>query len=299
MDDVALYRRQDLLSSGFTAAELRQLRSSGQLSLVRRGRYLAGAQPDDEADRHRLLIGATFPELAADAVLSHGSAAVLHGLPTWGVPLDRVAVTRNRRSGARRGTRAHVHAAPLGTDEVCLIDGFPVTSLPRTVVDIARALVFESAVVIGDAALRLIGPDELADMLARARRRPGVARAGRAVAFMNPASESVGESRSRVAIAMAGLPAPVLQWEVRAPSGRLIGRTDLAWPQHRVVGEFDGRVKYGRRLLKPGQTGGDVVFEEKRREDELRAEGLAVVRWTWQDLSSFAPIAHRLRQALS
>ena len=56
-----------------------------------------------------------------------------------------------------------------------------------------------------------------------------------------------------------------------------------------MLGEFDGRVKYGR-LLRPGQEPGDAVFEEKRREDAIRDEGWGVVRWVWSDLQ----VPHRL-----
>ena len=49
------------------------------------------------------------------------------------------------------------------------------------------------------------------------------------------------------------------------------------------MGEFDGRIKYGR-LLRPGQQAGDAVFEEKRREDAIRDEDWGVVRWVWSEL---------------
>jgi hypothetical protein len=64
-----------------------------------------------------------------------------------------------------------------------------------------------------------------------------------------------------------------------------------------VVGEFDGRVKYGR-LLRPGQGPGDAVFEEKRREDAIRDEGWGVVRWTWGDLVVPERLDQRVRRAL-
>jgi hypothetical protein len=64
-----------------------------------------------------------------------------------------------------------------------------------------------------------------------------------------------------------------------------------------VVGEFDGRVKYGR-LLRPGQDPGDAVFEEKRREDALRAEDWAVVRWTWADVERPGRLSRWLQRAL-
>jgi hypothetical protein len=61
------------------------------------------------------------------------------------------------------------------------------------------------------------------------------------------------------------------------------------------VGEFDGKIKYGR-LLRPGQDAGEVVYAEKLREDALRDTGLSVVRWTWQDLETFDEVATRLRR---
>ncbi|HVH20821.1 MAG TPA: hypothetical protein VNA11_00035 [Pseudonocardia sp.] len=179
--------------------------------------------------------------------------------------------------------------------------GLPVTGLARTVVDLARTVPFEEAVEVADAALRgrpdqraPLAPVVLAAELARAARWPGSPPARRAIAFADGRSASVGESRSRVAIAGAGLPAPVLQWAVRDRAGRLVGYTDFGWPELHTVGEFDGRVKYGR-LLRSGQDAGDSVFAEKVREDRLRDLGLAVVRWTWSDLTDFTPTADRLR----
>ena len=60
-------------------------------------------------------------------------------------------------------------------------------------------------------------------------------------------------------------------------------------------GEFDGRIKYGRTLM-PGQDPGDVVFEEKRREDRIRDTDLGVVRWTWEELDDFATVVGRLNR---
>ena len=97
-------------------------------------------------------------------------------------------------------------------------------------------------------------------------------------------SESVGESFSRVRFWRWGVPAPILQLEVRDPNGGLVGRCDLGSP-FGTIGEFDGRVKYGL-LLKPGQTAEDVLLAEKRREERLRELGWQVVRWGWANLKN-------------
>lgn len=82
-------------------------------------------------------------------------------------------------------------------------------------------------------------------------------------------------SASRAAIALAGLPAPTLQWPV--PYGGSTAYTDFGWALQRTVGEFDGKIKYGR-VLRPGQDVAEVVYAEKLREDAIRAQGLQVVR---------------------
>lgn len=251
---------------------------------------------DQPAARHALQLGAALEDLADGAVASHVSAAVLHGLPTWGMSLQRLHVSRDRRrSGVRVGRYVHVHSAPLQAEEV-VVNGMPATSVSRTVVDLARSVPFEQAVVVADNALArgLVDRPGLESALRRAARWPGIPAARRVIAFADARSESVGESRSRVVIHRAGLPAPVLQWEVWA-DGRLLGRVDFGWPGLAAVGEFDGRIKYGR-LLRPGQQPGDVVYVEKLREDELRGTGLGVTRWTWVDLDRFGPVADRLRR---
>ena len=78
-----------------------------------------------------------------------------------------------------------------------------------------------------------------------------------------------------------------------------MGRTDWAWLKQRGLGEFDGKVKYGR-LLRPDQDPGEVVFEEKRREDLLREVADAwMIRLVWSDLDDPGQAAARLRARFS
>jgi hypothetical protein len=296
LDLPALQLRPRLRDAGYSDTEISRLLRSGDLTPVRSGAYVVGSLPDGAAARHALRLRADVEHLADDVVASHVSAAVLHGLPTWGLSLQRVHVSRDRRrSGGRVGSTVHVHIAPLRADEIVTVGGIAVTSAARTVVDLARSVPFEPAVVIADHALgrRLVTRADLDDALLRATRWPGTPAARRAIAFADGRSESIGESRSRVAMRRAGLPDPLPQWEVRAADGRLIGRVDFGWPDRATVGEFDGRIKYGR-LLRPDQQPGDAVYAEKLREDELRSVRLGVVRWTWADLGRFGPVADRL-----
>ena len=311
-----LHRAAGLRAAGYSDDDIRRLLRSGVLSPVRRGAY-AESPPDDRDAGHALLVQAALAELGPGAVASHVSAAVVHGLPTWGLPLERAHVTFDRRTGGRLDARLHVHTAPLHPDDIVVVDGLAVTSWARTVVDIARRAQFDAAVAVADAALvaarrtdpgsRPIvavraGAQKAADPPAfraaldaavrRAKGWPGVPAARRVVAFADGLAESVGESRSRIAIARAGLPPPVLQLPV--PLAGSTAYADFGWPAQRTVGEFDGKVKYGR-LLKPGQEPGDAVYAEKLREDEFRALGWEVVRWGWADLHDFRSTAARIR----
>lgn len=76
---------------------------------------------------------------------------------------------------------------------------------------------------------------------------------------------------------------PQLQVEVR--TGWTLYRGDFGWLEQQVLGEFDGKVKYGE-LLAAGETAADAVMREKRREADLRAAGWGIVRWTWSDLAN-------------
>ncbi|MFC4947598.1 type IV toxin-antitoxin system AbiEi family antitoxin domain-containing protein [Pseudonocardia sp. GCM10023141] len=286
--------RRSLLAAGVTEDELRRWLRAGSLVPLRRGAYATGLPPRPE-DQHLLQALAAARELAPDAVLSHVSAAVLHGLDVWGVSLDRVHVTRHRRSGVRIGRQIHVHAATLAPHEIVSLHGLRVTSLARTVADNARSLPMPPAVVIADSALHTgtVTHAELVDALGE--RRPGAAAARRILTFADGRADNPGESLSRVQMRLAGLPPPDLQHTVLTRGGRFVGTVDFWWPG--VVGEFDGRVKYGR-LLEPGQEPGDVVWKEKVREDAIRAEDHAVVRWIWADLTNFDPVAAMLRERI-
>lgn len=289
---------RDLRADGFEYGELVKMATSGELARIRRGAYTKVVAPDPP-DQHLQLIRATLPQLADDACVSHQSAAVLHGYPSWPDQLGQVHVTRGRPNGGRRGRLVHVHPAPLDPADVFELFQIRVTSPARTVLDLARTTSFSRAVGVGDAALRAgTPPTDLAQQLWAAAGRSGVARARRVLAFVDGRAESFGESLSRVALHRAGLPAPQLQFEVHGRLGEVVARTDFAWEDSRTVGEFDGKVKYGR-LLRAGETAGDVIYREKVREDMLRDLGWEVVRWTWADLSHPSEIAGRLSRAFA
>lgn len=294
--------RRTALTQGYSDNELASLRRSRSLAVLRQGAYL---DPDltgelEGYERYRLLVAATATRLVRPAVFSHASAAVMHGLPLRSAEMVTVHITR--RPGAttsqRRTLRCHV--AGISDNEIELVDGLSVTSPARTVVDLARTIDLESAVIAADDAVHrgLTDLARLTEAVDGLRGVPGIRSAYRVLELTDGRSESVGETRSRLVLTGLGLPPIQSQVEVRDARGRLVARCDFGIPALRVYGEFDGRVKYGR-LLKPGQEPGDVVFEEKRREDSVRdVDGGEMVRWTWSEIATPQVIGDRWWRAI-
>jgi predicted transcriptional regulator of viral defense system len=301
-DPAFLLRRADAVANGYTDAELARLVRRNSLLRLQRGTYAVtpARLPTDATVRHALMVAPTIAGLRSPSVVCSLSAAAIHGLPLWRLRLDRVHVLRRPPAAGNGSRRLRLHIARIDDDEVTLIDGVAVTNLTRTVVDVARTVPFESAVVMADHALRTRGTStrDLENCLSRMGRVPGSRAAARVIAFADPLSESVGESRSRVLIHRLALPVPDLQVRVLRPDGSEIGRCDFGWEPYRTVGEFDGRIKYGR-LSRPGEDAGDAVFREKRREDELRDHRWEVARWTWADLDRPRVVEVRLRRAFA
>jgi hypothetical protein len=295
----AVLRRQ-ALAAGISDDEISQRVRSGAWTAIRRGAYVdrnAWLAMDDAA-RHRALVHAAVANLAGPVVVSHASAAVMLGLPTWGLDLSTVHVTRPPGVSTRTQAGVWHHSARLSDDQVIKLDGIAVTHAARTVVDTARVTHFEPSVVVADAALRadLTTDDELLTTVDHMRDWPGARNAGRVVEFADGRAESVGESRARVCFDAGGLPRPDLQVVITGGTGDWRARVDFLFIEHRTIGEFDGRAKYARP---DGQDvdPGTAVWLEKLREDRLRAMGFEVVRLIWAELRRPDLVARKFRQA--
>lgn len=269
---------------------------------IRRGYYVfpdVWALLTPEA-RHLVRCRAVMHALGDNVALSHVSGCLALGIDVWGAPLDRVHVTR-LDGGAGRIERDVVHHEGLVTrDEILEVGGLRVLRPARCVLEAGSLVTSESALVLINSALHksLCDLDDVANQFDVMAHWPKVRHLHVPVRMATNLSESVGESRGLWLFWSQHLPAPVLQYDVHE-GGRLVGRTDWGWPRHRGLGEFDGAVKYGR-LLKPGQSPGDVVFAEKRREDLLReVTQFWVFRLVWSDFDTPSVTAQRLRRLLA
>lgn len=296
--------RSDVLAVGLDDRFIRQQLGTKVWTRVRNGAYCFTRtwQTLGPDDRHRRLARAVLHAHGDAVVLSKVSGLLMRpGCESWGIDLKRAHVTRrNGRSGSIEHDVVH-HEGAVDDADIEVIDGLLVMNEARCVVETIATAGVESGLVVADSALRSarVGHEDLAEVHARTRRWRGSRTTDLVLRLADGRADSVGESRARFLYWSQGLPRPEVQFHVFDSSGRLVGTTDLAWPRHGLLFEFDGKVKYGR-LLKPGQEPGDVVFEEKKREDALRrVTGFAMERATWQDLSRPVQTARRTRQRMS
>lgn len=280
-------RRCQLLDLGYSDKQIAQLLHLRQLTRVRHGTYVPVSvwQSADEVTRHAIVVRSVLDKLGPAVVASHQSAAALHRFDLWGADLKAVHVTR--RDGLRGRHEAGIvfHGGRIPEDEIVIVDGYPVTAPARAAVEASSVLSVEAAMIVASAALRdAITKPELFALIDGFDHWPGMRSARLAITLADGELETVGEVRSLFMMWRHRVPHPQMQVEIRSADGTPIGRLDFWWDRFRHAGEFDGLLKYGRLNPHRGHHAGQVLVDEKRREDALRGEGMGMTRWTWADL---------------
>jgi very-short-patch-repair endonuclease len=199
----------------------------------------------------------------AGALITHHTAARLWG----GIAPDssdiHVTVPRIHRPKVV-GIRPHrvVAMPPKVTRR-----GLPATSVERTFLDLGRWCNLVELVVLGDSLVRagVTTPDTL---VAAAEEWRGSYRSlvRRAASLVRDRVDSPMESRLRMLLVLAGLPEPVVNFEVVTAEGRVKYRIDLSFPEHKLGIEFDGR----HHIERQEQWEGDLVRREDLEADDWK-----------------------------
>jgi hypothetical protein len=297
-----------LVRETLTPGERRALFRSaerGQIVRLRPGVYIRadawrGLSPED---RFLARIAAAVASEPGPIILSGLSAAALWRLPLIGSPPRRPEVISQGANGGRSAGSLIRHGVGI-PESVVDFGSFAITSLARTLVDVARTESFETAVAMTDFSLRAPSPkdrgrltervtkDQLAEELESLAPTTGDARARSVSDFADGRSGSAGESLSRVAIHRLGFPAPDLQVPFVDAKGTM--EVDFWWEDVRGIGEFDGEGKYLRDEYTHGRTTAQVVIDEKNRENRLRAQNTSVARWDWREARSLPALGEKL-----
>jgi len=210
-------------------------------------------------------------------VISHESAAAIHGLDLLDPPgVGYLTLPRNHSRVVLDGwSISRVDLPPV--DHV-VRDDVRVTSLPRTVMDLARARSVQAAVVAADSALRqrLVSAGRLSLAL-NAAGGPGSARCREVAGLLDRQSGSALESLMRLLLVGAGLTGFTTQEVICDRAGGFVARVDFCWRAERLVVEADGFAFHSDRVS---------YRRDRARMNELERLGWRVLRFTYEDIRS-------------
>lgn len=319
----------ELESAGLDRRKLVALCNKGELTRLRRGVYVSSAQWQELRPLQQYGLRAlAFQQLAPrQPVLCHATAALLWGLWIVGTP-QRLHVMTAVTTGGRTENGVVRHRGSM-TEGVVQCGPFLLTDKLTTVMQLILGLPFPYAVAVCDSCLRVPNrkyafnrfapagtepfpgdplwqssqpqgqPLLREELVACADLLPSKAANVRAMAVINfasPLSGSAGESISRARMHLFGFPAPELQkrFTLRDGSDAFV---DFWHERLRLAGEFDGKEKYLRAGWGKGMSIQDRVLAEKAREDQIRAQGVGFVRWTWAEMLNSERFIALLQQA--
>jgi hypothetical protein len=255
--------RAELLDAGLTPAEIKLRLRKGLLLPVHRGVYRVGHHASNLEARYLAAVKAC----GEDALLAGRAAAHLWRLIKGSPPAPEVLTSGDRRVPGIRIHRARRTDLP----ERGMRRGIPVTSVPRTLVDLASSLP-ESALSRAcheAGVLHRTTPKEVDALLGRMPSAPGRAKLARVLHGDVPVALSPLESRFLAIIRDGRLPLPV--------TNRVAGahRVDCRWPEHGLTVELDSYRFHNSR---------HSWEQDRLREREARRRGDQFRRYSWGDV---------------
>jgi very-short-patch-repair endonuclease len=273
------------LGFGDDAVDLRI--SRGQLHRMHAGVFAVG---HERTSRHGHWMAAVLTGVG-DAVLSHRSAAALWGLRGGGT--ERIDVTCGHKSRSTARLRRHLSVLP--PDEVAVHEGIPVTSVPRTVFDLAAGGdvdLVENLIRQSERRPELFDRLSLPTLVARCPRRRGRRTVQLALARIEESPGGTTESPLEEVflpfLRAHGLPIPRLNEWIDLGEARY--RVDCRWPGTREIVELDGWETHGTKT---------AFRDDRQRDRRLRVAGYGLTRLTWNQIRDEpGAIADDLRELL-
>ncbi|MBG6214204.1 hypothetical protein RCH23_002689 [Cryobacterium sp. CAN_C3] len=232
--------------------------------------------------------------MPATHAFSHATAALIHGV--W-LP-GRLEADRRLHVTVPAGTRAPQMTGIVGHEcagaSIQRVNGLPVTSLLQTWCDLGTLLTRVELVAAADflcsgrnpwhtpAELRLVVAGLTGRRACRALRE--------AAALARSAVDSPQETKTRLFLVDAGIPEPVVNFEIRDAEGYFVARVDLSWPRFKLCIEYEGD---GHRS-DPRRFRADIT-----RRERVEEQGWRMIRITDDDLKNNGlELLRRVRAAL-
>jgi very-short-patch-repair endonuclease len=265
--------REQLLQVGWSKDEINWRISTGRLHRLHAGVYAVGHRVIPKEGWWMAAVLASGP----GALLSHHTAAALWGLRGYSGGVIHVTVPRKSTSSKR--IRRHLSYVP--PDELTEREGIPVTSVHRTIFDLAAAVsVDEVIAMIKEAEYRnLYDRLSLWDLLERYPAKRGSRNLR--FALKRITEEPSGRKRSKLEERFA----PFLRrhhlllprfndWIALDPKPY---RVDCHWPQHHLIVELDGW---------QGHSSRSAFQDDRARDRALKVADYSVIHLTWAQLGS-------------
>ena len=259
--------RAQLTAAGLSRHAIQRRVQAGWLVRLHRGVYAVG----HTGLTHRSRLLAAVYACGADAVLSHRAAGGLWGMLRAAQPIEVTAPRSRTASG-----RVTVHRSRrLDEEDRAMVDGIPVTSVARTLLDLADVLTERRlADAVHEAEVqRVFDLKGLERALGRVPGRKGRHRLRRVLAAyddVQPFTRNRAERRMLELCAEHGLPAPQTNAWIDTYE------VDFYWPDAGLVLEFDGAAAHHTRR---------AFHADRARDRALAAKGIHVVRATHRDLA--------------
>ena len=307
-----LLTREWLLSSGLSSRQISERARAQAIVRIIPGCFVSRENWHALFAEDRLLLrvlAVSGHQHSQRLVFCHTAAAAIWGLPLYALQDERVHLLTpdDRRSRSTPHILRHdLH--PIDEANVTEVGGILVTSLSKTITDLARLLKPETAIGAADAGLRLlfgVQRDAVASQVVEWQSAQchalrcipggrGVRRAQELIALSDPRADSVVESVSRLQLFRLGIETEIQVLVTGARGARYW--VDFHFVRQGVFGEVDGAVKYVDEHMRRGSDVSDVVIREKQREDDIRGvTGKRVVRWTPSDIGSTVSFGRLLR----
>jgi very-short-patch-repair endonuclease len=270
--------RSQLVALGVAKDAIRRWVAEERLYRLHRGVYAVGHEALTPKSRFIAAVYACGP----GSLLSHRAAGALQGLLSATGVID-VTARRGRKSKA--GITVH-RSRNVHPDDRTEVDGIPVTSVARTLVDLADVLNERqlTRAVHQAEVLKLFDLRAIEAALARVPGRKGRHRLRRVLVAYQPEPHllrSRAERRVKALCTSYGLPKPQFNASVAGYE------VDVYWPEAKLALEFDGAETHQTRF---------AFHEDRRRDRGLAAEGIQTLRVTWPDLD--AALAAQVREIL-
>jgi len=261
----AVFGLGQLLELGLSERAIRHRVAAGRLHRIHHGVY--SLVPRQLLTREGLYMAAVLA-CGPGAVLSHRSAAVVHGLKDWGG--GGIDVTVPGRTGRRHDGLMIHRSTTLTPQDTTVVNNIPCTTVARTLFDLAEVVNRRGLEIAFDRSEQQ-GELNIEAVQAQLRRSPTRPASSRINALLNEHYIGATLTDSELEEAMFALcrrinaPQPQLQYWILLPDGGAAIRADFAWPSHKLIVEADG-VKYHNT-------------HQRREHDNDRDQRLAVHNW--------------------